>query len=101
MIASFLNNPYIDVALSALIPALLYLAGVGIGIIVYARRFRLPRLEEYADSRMILRLLPTFLVSFVIVLYLLVNYYSPSFAGLIGILEIGRASCRERVCQYV
>src|SRR3546814_7643861 len=35
---------------------------------------------------MILRLLPTFLVSFVIVLYLLVNYYSPSFAGLIGIL---------------
>src|SRR3546814_10589272 len=78
MIASFLNNPYIDVALSALIPALLYLAGVGIGIIVYARRFRLPRLEEYADSRMILRLLPTFLVSFVIVLYLLVNYYSPS-----------------------
>src|SRR3546814_10651635 len=59
MIASFLNKPYIDVALSALIPALLYLAGVGIGIIVYARRFRLPRLEEYADSRMILRLLQT------------------------------------------
>src|SRR5690606_21744903 len=55
-------------------------------VLVYARRLRLPRLQEHADVGMIVRLLPTFLISFVIVLWLLLSYYSPSLAGLIGIL---------------
>src|SRR3546814_16841462 len=77
MIASFLNKPYIDFALSALIPALLYLAGVGIGILVYARLSRLPRLDKYADRRMILQFLPPFLVSFSPGLFSLVNHPTP------------------------
>jgi TRAP transporter 4TM/12TM fusion protein len=86
IIASFLNRPYIDVALSALVPGLLYLVGCGIAILVYAKRHSLPKLTEQADTRMMLRLLPTFLVSFGVVLWLLLGYRSPAIAGLWGIL---------------
>ncbi len=86
IIASFLNRPYIEVALSALFPGLLYLSGVTIGVLVYARRHKLPKLSETADTAMIYRLLPTFLVSFAAVLALLLSYRSPSFAGLVGIV---------------
>lgn len=86
IIASFLNLPYIDVALSAMIPGLLYLVGVGIAIVVYARRHELPRLTEVVDTKMIFRLLPTFVISFGVVLWLLIGYRSPAIAGLWGII---------------
>lgn len=86
IIAALLNVPYIDVALSALIPGLLFLSGVTIGVLVYARRYNLPRLSAQADMALILHMLPAFLVSFVVVLVMLLNYYSPSYAGLIGIV---------------
>ena len=85
IIASFLNMPYIDVALAALIPALLFLSGTFIGVLVYARRFELPKLSDRADRTLILRVLPAFLVSFLTVLVLLLFYYSPSLAGLVGV----------------
>src|SRR3546814_18848418 len=31
----------------------------------------------------------------------LLEYHSAGFCGVNGFLKIGRASCRERVCQYV
>lgn len=86
IIASFLNMPYIDVALSALIPGLLYLVGISIAVAVYARRHDLPKLSEVADTALILRLLPTFVVSFGAVLWLLLGYRSPAIAGLAGIV---------------
>ncbi len=92
IIASFLNMPYIDVALAALIPGLLFLSGVSSGVLIYARSFNLPKLKSQADTALILRMLPAFVGSFVVVLVLLLNYRSPSFAGLIGIL-IALALC--------
>lgn len=86
IIASFLNKPYIDVALSAMIPGLLYLVGVSIAVIVYAKRYDLPKLTEAVDTTRIKRLMPTFLVSFGVVLWLLLGYRSPAIAGLWGIL---------------
>lgn len=85
VIASFLNRPYIEVALAATIPGLLYLVGISIAILVYGRRNDLPRLTEVVDTEMILRLLPTFLLSFGVVLWLLLGYRSPAIAGLCGI----------------
>ncbi len=85
VIAAFLNRPYIEVALAALIPALLYLSGATIGVLVYARRNALPTLTETADTGLVVRMLPTFLLSFVAVLALLLSYRSPSIAGLTGI----------------
>lgn len=86
VIASFLNRPYVDVALSAMIPGLLYLTGVSIAIAVYAKRHELPKLVESVDTGMILRLLPTFVISFGVVLWLLLGYRSPAIAGMWGIL---------------
>ena len=86
IIAGFLNRPYIDVALSALLPGLLYLVGVGIAILIYAKRHDLPRLTEKLDAGMIWRLLPTFVLSFGVVLWLLLGYRSPAIAGLWGIV---------------
>ena len=46
LIASLLNRPYIEVAMAALIPGLLYLSGSIIGVISYANRRQLPKLTE-------------------------------------------------------
>jgi TRAP transporter 4TM/12TM fusion protein len=86
IIASFLNRPYVDVALAAMLPALLYMIGISIAIIIYAKRHDLPKLVEKADTVMIRRLLPTFVVSFGVVLWLLLGYRSPAIAGLAGIV---------------
>ena len=86
IIASFLNRPYIEIALAATIPALLYLVGVAIAVTVYAKRRKLPKLTEKADLQMIARMSPTFLISFGVVLWLLLGYRSPAIAGLYGIV---------------
>jgi TRAP transporter 4TM/12TM fusion protein len=86
IIASFLNRPYIDIALSALIPGVLYLVGVSIAVIVYAHRYNLPKLNASVDTMMIKRMLPTFIISFGAVLWLLLGYHSPAIAGLAGIV---------------
>jgi TRAP transporter 4TM/12TM fusion protein len=85
LIASLLNRPYIEVAMAALIPGLLYLTGNIIGVVVYAYRRQLPKLNESVDMGSIRRLSPTFLVSFGLVVWLLLGYRSPAYAGLIGI----------------
>lgn len=84
IIAALLNKPYIEIALAAVIPGLLYMTGVTSGVLVYAWRNRLPKLSEPVDVGLILRLAPTFLISFVAVMYMLLGYYTPSYAGLIG-----------------
>lgn len=86
IIASFLNRPYVEVAMAAMLPGLLYMTGVSIAIVVYAKRHALPKLVEMADTQMIKRLLPTFLISFGVVLWLLLGYRSPAIAGLAGII---------------
>jgi TRAP transporter 4TM/12TM fusion protein len=100
IIAALLNRPYVEIALAALIPGLLYMTGVTAGVLVYARRNRLPMLSEAIDTALILRLLPAFLISFAIVMYMLVSYYSPSLAGLVGMLvalALGLLQGRDRV----
>jgi TRAP transporter 4TM/12TM fusion protein len=86
IIASFLGIAYVDVVKAAVLPGILYMTGVTIGIWIYAKRNRLPRLKEKVDTKVIWRLLPTFICSFVVVIVLLVNYYSASIAGLAGII---------------
>ena len=85
LIAALLNIPYITVAGAALLPALLFLIGVIISVSLYARRQRIPRLTEDFDVARVLRIAPTFVISFAIVLAMLLLHYSPSIAGMCGI----------------
>ncbi len=85
IIALFLNVPYIEVALAALIPALLFLSGTTFGVITCAQSERLEKMQDQIDYKAIWRMLPTFLASFTAVVVLLVGYYSPAIAGIVGI----------------
>lgn len=85
LIAATLGIAYIQVVKAAVLPGVLYITGVAIGVAVYAMRHKLPRLTDPVDMRVIWRLLPTFVLSFLTVIGLLVNFYSPSIAGLAGI----------------
>ena len=85
LIASTLGIAYIEVVKAAVLPGVLYITGVSIGVAVYALRHRLPKLSEPVNVRIIWRLLPTFGISFLTVILLLVNYYSPSVAGIAGV----------------
>ena len=86
LIASFLSMKYVDIVKAAVIPGALYMTGMAIAIMVYARRHRLPKLAEAVDMGAMMRTLPAFVVSFVAVCWLLLDYYSPSVAGLAGCL---------------
>jgi TRAP transporter 4TM/12TM fusion protein len=85
IIAAFLNIAYIEVALRATLPALLFVAGVTIAILLAARVFDLGYLREKVDKELIFRLMPTFAGSFFTVLVLLLMYYSPNVAAISGI----------------
>jgi TRAP transporter 4TM/12TM fusion protein len=85
MIASMLNLNYIDVALNAVYPAVLYVSTITIAVLLVSRAQGIGILHEAVDWRLILRILPTFVIPFAVVLALMLNYFTPSFAGLIGI----------------
>jgi TRAP transporter 4TM/12TM fusion protein len=86
LIASTLGIAYVQVVKAAVLPGILYITGVAIGVAVYALSHRLPRLTEPVNRRVIVRLLPTFAISFLTVIVLLVNYYSPAMAGIAGVV---------------
>jgi TRAP transporter 4TM/12TM fusion protein len=85
IIAAFLNIPYVSVAMAATLPSFLFVGGVVIAILLAARRLDLGCLLEPVNKGMILRLLPTFVLSFSTVLVLLLLFYSPNIAALCGI----------------
>jgi TRAP transporter 4TM/12TM fusion protein len=104
LIASFLGVAYIQVVKAAVLPGVLYITGVAIGVAVYAMRHDLPRLREPVNMQVIWRLLPAFAASFLAVVVLLVNYYSPSIAGLGGIavalaLSVFQGPYRPKLAQ--
>jgi TRAP transporter 4TM/12TM fusion protein len=86
LIAAFLGIAYVEVVKAAVLPGVLYLTGVTVGVFVYAKRYDLPRLRERANLNIVWRLIPTFVISFLTVIIMLVNYFSPSMAGLAGIV---------------
>jgi len=97
IIASFLSMKYIDIVKAAVIPGALYMTGIWIAVMVYARRHRLPKLREPVDVAVMWRTLPAFLISFVAVCWLLLQYYSPSMAGFTGcLIALGLAAFQGR-----
>ena len=86
LIASTLGIAYVEVVKAAVLPGVLYITGVAIGVAVYAMRNNLPKLNEPVNMQIIWRLLPTFGISFLTVIIMLVNYYSSSIAGMAGVV---------------
>ena len=81
VMAFYLNVPYIEVALAATIPAILYYSAVGVGIYFNARVSQMPRVRQSADWHLVGRVLPTFLVGVGVLSALLIKDYTMKLAG--------------------
>jgi TRAP transporter 4TM/12TM fusion protein len=81
VMAFFLNVSYITVALAAVIPALLYFAGVALGVYFHARATGIERIRDPIDWPLVLRVLPTFVISLGVLTALMLQMYTPRLAG--------------------
>jgi TRAP transporter 4TM/12TM fusion protein len=81
VMAFFLNVSYITVALAATLPALLYYAGVGLGVYFYAKAHGVKRIRDVIDWPLVARVLPTFLLSLAVLTALMLLMYTPRLAG--------------------
>lgn len=81
VMAFFLNVSYITVALAAVIPALLYFAGVALGVYFHARVTGVERIRDAINWPLVVRVLPTFLISLGVLTALMLQMYTPRLAG--------------------
>ena len=81
VMAFYLGVPYIDVALAAAIPAILYYSAVGLGIYFNAKVSGIPRMSQPIDWYILRRVFPTFLVGVGVLSALLIQDYTTKLAG--------------------
>ncbi|MFQ5946625.1 MAG: TRAP transporter permease, partial [Anaerolineae bacterium] len=86
VMAFFLNMPYIQVALAATIPAILYYAGVGLGIYFNARVSGFPRVREPVNWHLVSRVFPTFLIGIGILSTMLLMFYTAKVSAFWALL---------------
>lgn len=81
VMAFFLNVSYIAVALAAVIPALLYYAGVAFGVYFHAKATGVERIRDLVDWPLVVRVLPSFVISLGVLTVLMLQMYTPRLAG--------------------
>jgi len=81
IMAFFLNVSYIAVALAATLPAILYYAGVGFGVYFHAKATGVERLRDVIDWPLVVRVLPTFVITLGVLTALMLMMYTPRLAG--------------------
>lgn len=85
IMAALLSIPYVTIALAAFVPAMLYIVSLVFSVMSYSGRAGLGKINIPVDWNAIWRLLPGFAIPFGVVIWMLMNYESPSLSGLIGI----------------
>jgi TRAP transporter 4TM/12TM fusion protein len=85
IMAALLNLPYVTVALAAFVPALLYLVALVFSVMSYSGRAGIDKMNVATDWTAIWRLLPSFVIPFGVVIWMLTRYVSPALTGLVGI----------------
>jgi TRAP transporter 4TM/12TM fusion protein len=88
LMAALLSVPYIDIVIAAIIPALLFYVSVAVAVYFKSRVAGIAKSTERADKAAILYFLPVFVAPTAVLVYLLVNLYSVSFAAFYGILTL-------------
>ncbi len=94
LMASFLGLSYVKIMLAAVIPALLYYAGIFITVDLEARRLGLKGLEEESLPRVkdVLLKRGILLLPVIVVVYFLLAGKTPLYAGFAGIISTILAS---------
>ncbi len=96
LMSSFLEVPYVEIMKKAVVPALLFYVGAGVGVYFLIRSAGLKPPKMDVDGKMILRSLPVFVIPMAIVIGLLVQYYSPGYAAFFGILAMVIVSMMQK-----
>ena len=86
IMAALLNEPYVTVALAAFVPAVLYLVALVFSVMSYSGRIGIDKMKVAVDRQAIWRLLPSFVIPFGVVIFMLTRYYPPALTGLVGIV---------------
>ena len=90
LMSEILGISYIEIAIAAIIPAALYVFAVFAGIVcVIASSKTIPYKRQPVDWRMIAWIAPSFLISFVVLVYLLAYRYSAPMAAFWGLVLVG------------
>jgi len=87
LMSEFTKTPYIEIAKSAIIPALLYFAGIFITVHLEAKKTGLKGMpkEEIPNFWILMRRQGYLLLPLVAIIYMLVEGRTPTFAALFGI----------------
>lgn len=87
LMSVILGVSYIEVATAAVVPAILYLVAVFSGVVCLIAASRsIPFNRQAVDWRLIGWIAPSFLVSFIVLISLLLMRYSPPMGGFWGIV---------------
>ncbi len=86
LMASFLDLPYVEIMIAAIIPALLYYLCVGLGVQLIALKSGIRRPPEAVDKILILKRLPLFIFPLTVLIILLLMRYTPMYAGFWAIV---------------
>lgn len=98
LMAEFVGVPYIEVVEAAIIPAVLYFAGVWLGVHLEAKRTNLkgiPR-EQLPKAWMIFKERGHLAIPLIVIVYLLVTGYTPMRAALVAIVLSIVVSCLRK-----
>lgn len=106
LMSSFLEVPYVDIMKMAVVPALLFYVGAGVGVYFLVRSAGLKPPKMDVDGTLVLRALPVFVIPMTIVIALLIQYYSPGYAAFYGILAMVlismiQAETRPSIKQWI
>jgi len=90
LIADFTRTPYLDVAVSATLPALLYLFAVYYMVHLETQRYGLPSMsaELVAKARREIRLDIHMILVLVVVVAMLIDRRTPFFAAYVGVISV-------------
>lgn len=106
LMAAFLELPYRDIMLMAVLPAFLYYVGAGVGVFFLVRAAKLDPEKMPVDMKIILITAPVFLIPMIIIISMLLDYQSPGKAAFYGIftmigLSLIRKETRPKLSEWV
>ena len=106
LMASFLEVPYVEIMKKAVVPALLFYVGAGVGVFFLIRSARLNPPKMSVDAMLVVHTLPVFVLPMSVVIWLLVGYYSPGYAAFYGIMTMIavamlQKATRPNVAQWI
>ena len=98
IMAYLIGCSYIEIALAAVIPAVIYFITVFFSVYIRAEKAKMPYFKEDVNWSIIARVIPTFIISITVLTIFLLRYYSPGIgafwamitAALMALLLQGR-----------